>query len=225
MIIRQVAEEPSSWHGWELLHSPDPDWTDPGLASRAVEPVPQPLLPPEPFFLLDASRRLTPQEAAREAIHGMLHYIKVNEAGEGYQLLDFRVEPPRLLSREEIVQRVLDRCGTETLNKRTEEQLRIWCRNYFRRYPGLGEDMWMVEPSFAVRWNGEIESVPYEACVRSGLADGDGLVDLPALFRHPARSSPLLLIRQGHKYRLQLAEAFFAQYETEAPDGKTIQKG
>ena len=114
----------------------------------------------------------------------------------------------------------LARCGTRELNKRTEAQLRAWCRGFFHRYPGLGEDMWMVEPAFSVKWSGEIASVPYETCVRSGLADGDGLVDLPHLFRYPARSSPLLLIRQGHQYRLQHAEAFFAQYEAEAQGGQ-----
>lgn len=217
-IVRQVAEQPSSWRGWELLHSPSPGWTDPRRVSRTVQPVPQPLAPPEPFFLVDGSQSLTPEEAAREAVHGMLHYIQANGAGVGYKLLDFRVGEPRLLGREEIIQRALDRCGTRELNKRTAEQLRAWCRSFFRRYPGLGEDMWMVEPAFSARWSGEIASVPYETCVKSGLADGEGLVDLPALFRHPARFSPLLLIRQGHQYRLQHAEAFFAQYEAGAPD-------
>lgn len=219
-IIRQVAEQPSSWRGWELLHRPSPDWTDPRLADQAVRSVTQPLSPPEPFFLVDGSRSLTPEAAAREAIHGMLHYIRANSAGEGYQLLDFKVGEPRLLNREEIIQRALARCGTRELNKRTEAQLRAWCRGFFHRYPGLGEDMWMVEPAFSVKWSGEIASVPYETCVRSGLADGDGLVDLPHLFRYPARSSPLLLIRQGHQYRLQHAEAFFAQYEAEAQGGQ-----
>lgn len=219
VIIRQVAEQPSSWRGWELLHSPSPDWTNPRLAGRTVQPVPQPLSPPEPFFLVDGSQSLTPQEAAREAIHGMLHYIKANGAGEGYELLDFRVETPRLLDREEVIRRVLDRCGTKELNKRNEEQLRAWSRSVFRRYPGLGENMWMVEPAFSAKWSGEIASIPYETCVKSGLADGEGFVDLPALFHHPARSSPLLLIRQGHQYRLQYAEAFFSQYEAGPQDG------
>lgn len=212
-VIRQMAEQPSSWRGWELLHTPDPAWTDPHRSEQSVRPVPQPLSPAEPFFVVDSSRNLTPQEAAKEALHGMLHYIKANRAGQGYELLDFRVAEPRLLGREEILQRALAHCGTPALNKRTEEQLRAWCRGFFRRYPGLGENMWMVEPAFSLKWSGEIDSIPYELCVSSGMADEDGLVDLPAVFRSPARFSPLLLIRQGHQYRLQHAEAFFQEYE------------
>ena len=174
-IIRQVAEQPSSWRGWELLHRPSPDWTDPRLADQAVRPVAQPLSPPEPFFLVDGSRGLTPEAAAREAIHGMLHYIRANSAGEGYQLLDFKVGEPRLLNREEIIQRALARCGTRELNKRTEAQLRAWCRGFFHRYPGLGEDMWMVEPAFSVKWSGEIASVPMRPASGAAWPTGTAL--------------------------------------------------
>ena len=220
-IIRQMAEQPSSWRGWDLLHAPDPGWTDPRRTERPVQPVPQPLFPPEPFFLVDGSRKLTPQEAAREAVRGMLHYIKANDAGEGYKLLEFQVEEPRLLGREEIVQRALKRCGTPELNRWTREQLQVWCQGFFQRYPGLSEDMWMVEPAFSVKWMGEIAGLPYETCVNSGMADRDGLVDLPAVFRNPARHSPLLLIRQGNQYRLQHAEAFFAEYENREENGRS----
>ncbi len=219
-IIRQMAEQPSSWRGWDLLHTADPSWTDPQRAERSVQPVPQPLSPPEPFFLVDDSLSLTPQEAARAAVHGMLHYIKANGAGEGYELLEIRVDDPKLIGQEEIVQRALARCGTPELNRWTKEQLQVWCRGFFQRYPGLADGMWMVEPSFSVKWTGEIAGVPYETCVNSGLADEDGFVDLPAVFRNPARHSPLLLIRQGHQYRLQHAEAFFAQYGERSGNGK-----
>ena len=211
-IIRQMAEQPSSWRGWDLLHAPDPDWTDPRRTERTVQPVPQPLFPQEPFFLVDDSLSLAPQEAAREAVRGMLHYIKANKAGEGYELLEIRVDDPKLIGQEEIVQRALARCGTPELNRWTKEQLQVWCRGFFQRYPGLAEGMWMVEPAFSVKWKGEIAGLPYETCVNSGMAGEDGLVDLPAVFRNPARHSPLLLIRQGDQYRLQHADAFFAQY-------------
>ena len=122
-IIRQMAEQPSSWRGWDLLHAPDPDWTDPSRTERTVQPVPQPLFPQEPFFLVDDSRSLAPQEAAREAVRGMLHYIKANKVGEGYELLEIRVGEPRLIGREEIIQRALARCGTPELNRWTREQI------------------------------------------------------------------------------------------------------
>lgn len=218
-IIRQTAEQPSSWQGWELLHTPDPDWTDPERAEPSVQPVPQPLTPPEPFFLVDDSGRLTPEEAAREALHGMLHYIWANRAGEGYELLEFRVGTPRLLDRAEIVRQALERCSGTGLNPRTARQLREWCRAFFRRYPGLAEDMWVVEPAFSLKWSGDIDSVSYDACVENGLADGEGFVDLPRLFRRSSRPAPLLLIRQGRRYRLQDADAFFAQYGPDGPSG------
>ena len=214
-IIRQMAEQPESWRGWKLLHHPDAGWTDARQGTGPVQPIGQPLSPAEPFFLVDGSQSLTPTEAARQAIYSMLHYIRANRAGDGYELLDFRVEAPRLLGREDILERALEHCGTAALNKRTPEQIRAWCRGFFQRYPGLGAEMWAVEPAFSLKWSGEISSVSYQACVNSGLADGEGFVDLPRLFRYPARSSPLLLIRQGNQYRLQHAEAFFAQYEGE----------
>ena len=219
-IIRQMAEQPSSWRGWSLLHSPDPDWTDPRRAEQPVQPVPQPLTPPEPFFLVDGSQSLTPEKAASEALYGMLHYIRANKAGQGYTLLEFRVGEPKLLGREEVMQMALEACSTPERSRWTEDQLRAWCRSFFRRYPGLGKEMWIVEPAFSLKWSGEIDSIPYDACVSSGMADPEGFVDLPNLFRHRVRSSPLLLIRQGHQYRLQHAEAFFAQYEDNARHGR-----
>ena len=150
----------------------------------------------------------------------MLHYIRANSAGEGYQLLDFKVGEPRLLNREEIIQRALARCGTRELNKRTEAQLRAWCRGFFHRLsrPGRGH------VDGGARLLRQVERgdrlCPYETCVRSGLADGDGLVDLPTCSAIPPAPAPCCSSARGNQYRLQHAEAFFAQYEAEAQGGQ-----
>lgn len=207
-IIRQEARAPLLWRGWTLLHDPDPRWTDPAEEPEGPQPVADLLSPPDPHFLVDGSGTLTPAQAAREAVRGLLHSIKANRSGEGFQILDYRVGPQRLLRREDVVERALARCGSPELSGRTAGQLKSWCRSFFGAYPGLGKDMWLVEPDFALKWSGTIRSVSYESCVEQGLADREGFVALRKVFPAPV----FLLIQRGSQYRFQSADAFFRQY-------------
>ncbi len=211
-LIEEIADTPSSWCGWDILHCENKSWSDhTQYESNMNSPTFHPLGNDEPFFLIDDSRNVSPEYAAQCMIQGMLHCTKANRTSIGFTIIDYQALEQELFQREDITNIALNHC--EQFHEKDE--LLDWAYGFFSTYPGIAEDMWLLYPNFSVKWTGKINGVEYISHPQEKALNGDGLIHIQNISNQAENNmiDLFLLIRQDNKYRLQSVRGFFAEYD------------
>ncbi|MCI9670191.1 MAG: hypothetical protein HFF49_01395 [Lawsonibacter sp.] len=218
-ILNELADTPSVWRGWELLHREDIDWTNYEQYELDINhPANHPLGNGSPFFLLDNSRKISPEYAAQCMIEGLLHCTQANQNGNGFSIVAYQVPEQKLFRREDIINRILSGWDSSIANNLSRDHFIKSAQSILATYPGLDEDMWLLRPDFSIQWTGRIMGVNYDRCHRDGPSDQAGLVRVQSLSSQAGHEMAelFLLIRQDNRYRLQSVAGFFAEFEKNA---------
>ena len=212
-IIRALADDPSSWRGWDVLHGDGLTWFD--GEGPAADFISDPLTNPGVFFLEDIGE-VPPERAAQLLTAALLDSMKDGADNRLFTVLEYDVPEQTLYTNGDVIDSALALCGTGELPP-VEPELRDWCHAYFSKYPGLGESMWYFSPAFSFKWAGQCGVAGYEECVKNGQADSRGLVGVDQVLARSPEANFFVLVKSGTRYRLQSAEALLAAEE----DGET----